>query len=136
MKTNSNKAFTLIELLVVIAIIGILAGIVLVSLAGARNTAKDGRVKADMNQIRSEAQIIELETDSYATVCTNADIVTLTDDIEANAATDTITCYDTTDAYCVSIELNSGEFYCVDSGLNSSASTTDNCDGDNDLCSD
>ena len=37
---NSRKSFTLIELLIVIAIIGILAGIVLVSLGNTREKAK------------------------------------------------------------------------------------------------
>ncbi|MDP3991235.1 MAG: type II secretion system protein [Candidatus Nealsonbacteria bacterium] len=58
--TKKHQGFTLIELLVVIAIIGILSSIVLVSMGGARKSARDGVRRADIVQV---AQAIEL---SYA----------------------------------------------------------------------
>jgi prepilin-type N-terminal cleavage/methylation domain-containing protein len=60
-KMKNQKGFTLVELLVVIAIIGLLASIVLTSLATARVKARDARRVADIKQLNTA---IELYTDA------------------------------------------------------------------------
>ncbi|MDD3386747.1 MAG: type II secretion system protein, partial [Candidatus Pacebacteria bacterium] len=42
-----SKAFTLIELLIVITIIGILSGLLIVSISGVEERAKDSRIKSE-----------------------------------------------------------------------------------------
>jgi type II secretion system protein G len=63
-KSNS-RGFTLIELLVVIAIIGMLSGMVLVSMSGARGKARDARRVNDIDQIRSALELYYLQNDQY-----------------------------------------------------------------------
>jgi prepilin-type N-terminal cleavage/methylation domain-containing protein len=64
MKFN-NKGFTLIELLVVIAIIGILSGLIIVSMSGANNSAKNARIQANMDQLRSTAQLFYVSNSTF-----------------------------------------------------------------------
>jgi prepilin-type N-terminal cleavage/methylation domain-containing protein len=124
MLSPKKKGFTLIELLVVIAIIGILAAIVLISVRRALNTAKDGRITAELDQVRTRAEMFAIENNQqYTGLCTNADIVALQNDIcaqkgqAAGCGSPHFVCNVSANAYCVYSQLNSGKYWCVDSTM-------------------
>ena len=122
---KKQSAFTLIELLVVIAIIGILAGITFTAVRRARTTALDGRIIAEMDQIRSLAESYYLSNNSsYTNFCSNADLTNLQTDITKQGGT-SFGCYTDGSKYCVEVKLNSGNYWCVDSGITSKMYTSD-----------
>lgn len=65
MKRLNSSAFTLIELLVVVSIIGILIGLSIFGLQGARQSSRDAKRKADLEQIRSGLEIYKSDCNSY-----------------------------------------------------------------------
>ncbi len=62
---KTNFGFTLTELLVVVAIIGILSSVVLTSLSGTRERAKDGRRISDIKQIQLALELYYDINSSY-----------------------------------------------------------------------
>jgi len=60
-----RRGFTLIELMVVLTVIGVLMGLALVSHQGARKSARDGKRKADLEQIRSALEMYRADKEEY-----------------------------------------------------------------------
>jgi len=141
---KNNKGFTLIELLIVIAIIGLLAGIVLVSLQGARVKAKDARIIADMDQLRSIAEMYYIDNgSSYENLATSSeDYTKISNDINNQNGGQMPTAHAKSDAYCVYAKLNKKSttnhtmYWCIDSTGVSNEYAADNhnfkCDDSSD----
>jgi prepilin-type N-terminal cleavage/methylation domain-containing protein len=136
---NNKKGFTLIELLVVIAIIGILSGTVIVSMSGAQDSAKNARIQAGMDQLRSAAEVYRLLHGTYGNDTTNftttGDGLLIKNDIEAAGGSGAFTVEFNTEgtAYCMSSKLNGTDagYICMDStgkaGKTASACTSHTC---------
>ncbi len=127
--TINKKGFTLIELLVVIAIIGILSGLILVSMSGATGSAKDARIQEDMHQMISVAAIYNNTNSTYGTATTwesasnftgVGDGLTLGNDMVAQQST-APTVYIAPTTFCIAKTLNTGtagtvaNLWCIDS---------------------
>ena len=85
MRFRNNKGFTLIELLIVLAILGILVGIVAMSVGGlvgrARTTGKDSETEIVMTAMDTySTQDVAVDDDVAIPARTTAAIVTFTTD--------------------------------------------------------
>ncbi|MDQ5971508.1 MAG: type pilus assembly protein PilA [Patescibacteria group bacterium] len=150
MKINFKKGFTLIELLVVIAIIGVLAAVVLAATNSARNKGSDAAIKANLANVRAQAELYYDTNSGYssaaiatlpATGCTTATSVfldtTITGTIAAiTAANAAPTCVvggtsaSKASTWAMSAALKTSGNWCVDSTGASKSGTA----GGNGVC--
>jgi prepilin-type N-terminal cleavage/methylation domain-containing protein len=123
MKKNLKRGFTLIELLVVIAIIGILASIILASLATARSKGNDAKVQEQLKSIGNAAEIYYDTAGNYGTSATCTTMIA--DAASGMAALVAPSAWPNGAPNCVSVapystyafygKLSSGQYQCVDS---------------------
>lgn len=135
-KQKKTAGFTLIELLVVIAIIGILSAIVLVVLNNPRTSAKDKAIIAEINFMRSAAEMYYADNSTYNSFC-GSDCTSGSDSWQRACASmvdkeGTPLCEDIDSAFCAQVSLPGGGSHCVDNSGYSGA--TSSCDVGNATC--
>ncbi len=131
MTIKNKKGFTLIELLVVIAIIGILSGLIIVSMSGASNSAKVARIQADMDQMRPTAILYFNTNTTYVGLASDTNFAALITDITSSAVGGTSNSGSySASAYCYRVRVPGYtptlDSWCVDSTGNANWITTDN----------
>lgn len=142
MNKIQNKGFTLIELLVVIAIIGILAGIIVVSMGSAQGSAINAKVKATLSQMRTTAELHKITVnggDDYADLETNTEMIALMGAVDDVLDGGTLVPATPTTDWCYKVSLMSPEdtkSWCTDSNgyIGEAANATTNCTGANHVC--
>jgi type II secretory pathway pseudopilin PulG len=116
-KIKKEKAITLIELLVITAIIVTLGAIFsIVVIKPARDRAKDARIVNSMDQIRKRSVSYYDEKGSYLGFCADGKVSELLQDIGSLNGNQT-SCNAQNRGYCVSVKLNKGTYWCLDSNF-------------------
>ncbi|MCH7604529.1 hypothetical protein IID24_00820 [Patescibacteria group bacterium] len=86
------------------------------SLFGARSKARDARILADLGQYRSLAEISYSNVGDYSNVGIEEDFKTLEKDIVIQGGTNfSVFTNPSNSEYCAEVQLNGGDWYCVDS---------------------
>ncbi len=119
------RGFTLIELLVVVAVIAVLLALILVAIGNARDKAKDARVRQDLDQIRSLAEVYRTNDRGYIgfdncfdpallpAACGGSDGITLRNDLEEELGSK-LHVSSSTYTYCAHARLSDDSWSCID----------------------
>lgn len=111
---NPRKAKKLLIIGIVIPIVLVIAmaSIVLVSMGGAREKAKEARIMADISQLRTSIEIYYYDQGFSGVNCSSAKLSSICSDIKEYAG-EMPTIKSSTKNYCLYVKLPSGEYYCL-----------------------
>ena len=89
MKTERRSAgFTMIEIMVVVAIIAVLTTIGIISYSSTQKKARDGKRKADLEQVRSALVLYRTDNGVYTTTLTWTTMAPITSYISGSSISD------------------------------------------------
>lgn len=120
-----KKGFTLIELLIVIAIIGIISSIVIGSLNTARGKAANAAVKSDLNNVRSQAELVYDQNNGIygAGLCSDSKVRAGLDDAgrKSSGVASSAVCFSDNYSWVAQSPLkvpdsNGNTYWCIDNG--------------------
>jgi prepilin-type N-terminal cleavage/methylation domain-containing protein len=83
---KSQAGMSILEILVVIAIIGIISGVVLVNMAGARQKSRIAKSEADLKLLRDAVALLESDTGKWPNGCPIEETSNPDVDLDAPAA--------------------------------------------------
>ncbi|OCL28139.1 hypothetical protein U472_02820 [Orenia metallireducens] len=147
MMNSSEEGFTLIELMIVIAILGILAGIAIPKLSGAKTKAKEAKITTVGGTLRTAMEMYFAQEDKYPEVTNYTDLdieltkVGMSDTVEdlkelitgtnpvATQATYSYTNNTTNDTYQYIFEItakSTTKYYVGDKAVSTTSSTASN----------
>jgi len=135
-----TPGLTLVELMVIVAIISVLAGLVLANWGPAEKRGQDGQIISNLSQIRTEmvscrnASVAKSYSDCHASTTDN-NVYELMQQCDNLNGDKRATLYNGGSAYCAEIQLNSGRWRCIDSGMTSQKYASDpDCSNGNYHC--
>ncbi len=137
---KTKKVFTLVEVMIVIAIIAVISSMFLVGWRVYQDRADDFVISSTMNDISSLAESIRARDGNYAKLKDDAELTKMKDNFPGTIK-DKFVLHTKADdlgrpnmEYCASIELISGDHYCIDSSFEKGKTDKAKCTKDSVDC--
>jgi len=132
-----KKAFTLIELMVVVSVIAILAGMFIIQGEPAKKSGDDGKIISNLTEARIKMELCRNDSliNSYNGCENETNTQELIQEADSLNGDKVVNLNNNGTDYCLEAQLNSGQWYCVDSSMTAQEYDSDpSCSSSNYSC--